>query len=54
MPVPLAGAGLFGLQIGIAVPVATLALYIIFGAVLDAVYGAPPHYVHGHAAVTSL
>ena len=49
----LAGAGLFGLQIGIAVPIATLVLHIIFGAVLGAVYGALLHRVQGHAAVTS-
>lgn len=53
IPMPLAGAGLFGLQIGIAVPIATLVLHIIFGAVLGAVYGALLHRVQGHAAVTS-
>lgn len=39
VPMPMAGAGLFGLNIGIMAPVATLVLHIIFGAVLGAVYG---------------
>jgi len=38
IPMPLAGAGWFGLNIGIAAPVATLVLHIIFGAVLGATY----------------
>ncbi|MDT8320782.1 MAG: hypothetical protein RQ826_09695 [Xanthomonadales bacterium] len=38
IPMPLAGAGWFGLNIGIAAPVATLVLHIIFGAVLGGVY----------------
>jgi len=50
---PLAGAGLFGLQMGIAAPVATLVLHIIFGAVLGAVYGALVHRGHGGVAATS-
>lgn len=36
---PMAGAGLFGLNIGIMAPVMTLMLHIIFGAVLGLVYG---------------
>lgn len=36
---PLAGAGLFGLNLGIAAPVMTLGLHLIFGAVLGAYYG---------------
>jgi hypothetical protein len=36
---PMAGAGLFGLNIGVMAPVMTLMLHIIFGAVLGAVYG---------------
>lgn len=39
IPMPMAGAGLFGLNLGIGAPVATLVLHIIFGAVLGAVYG---------------
>ena len=35
---PLAGAGLFGLGLGIMAPVMTLMLHIIFGAVLGLVY----------------
>jgi hypothetical protein len=37
---PMAGAGLFGLKIGMMAPVATLVLHWIYGAVLGAVYGA--------------
>lgn len=35
---PMTGAGLFGLHIGIGAPVATLVLHWIYGAVLGAVY----------------
>jgi len=38
---PMAGAGLFGLGMGIMAPIMTLVLHIIFGAVLGAVYGKP-------------
>lgn len=37
---PLAGAGLFGMQLGMAAPLMTLLLHLVFGAVLGAVYGA--------------
>jgi hypothetical protein len=37
---PMAGAGLFGANLGMMVPVMTLVLHIIFGAVLGGVYGA--------------
>ena len=37
---PMAGAGIFGMNFGIMAPVMTLVLHIIFGAVLGAVYGA--------------
>ena len=36
---PMAGAGLFGLQIGIIAPIMTMMLHAIFGAVLGGVYG---------------
>jgi len=36
---PLAGAGLFGLRLGLMAAVMTLVLHIIFGAVLGAGYG---------------
>lgn len=39
MVMPMAGAGFFGLQFGMAAPVMTLLLHIIFGATLGAVYG---------------
>lgn len=35
---PMAGAGLFGMNMGMMAPVMTLVLHIIFGAVLGAVY----------------
>lgn len=37
---PMAGAGLFGMNMGIMAPVMTLVLHLIFGAVLGGVYGA--------------
>ena len=40
MIMPMAGAGVFGLRLGMAAPVMTLVLHIIFGAVLGATYGA--------------
>jgi len=43
---PMAGAGLFGLHLGIGAPIATLILHWVYGAVLGAVYGrvgAPVH-----------
>ena len=36
---PMAGAGLFGLKLGISAPIMTLVLHLIFGAVLGAYYG---------------
>jgi hypothetical protein len=38
MVMPMAGAGLFGLNFGILAPIMTLMLHIIFGAVLGWVY----------------
>tara|TARA_R110001583_G_scaffold16561_11_gene67824 strand:+ start:7584 stop:8030 length:447 start_codon:yes stop_codon:yes gene_type:complete len=35
---PMAGAGLFGMNLGIMAPIMTLVLHIIFGAVLGAAY----------------
>lgn len=35
---PMAGAGIFGMNMGMMAPVMTLVLHIIFGAVLGAVY----------------
>ncbi len=37
---PMAGAGFFGMSLGMMAPVMTLVLHIIFGAVLGGVYGA--------------
>ncbi len=39
IPMPMAGAGLFGLNIGMPAPVATLVLHIVYGAILGAAYG---------------
>lgn len=36
---PMAGAGLFGMKMGLMAPMMTLALHLIFGAVLGLVYG---------------
>ena len=36
---PMAGAGLFGLGLGMTIPVATLVLHVVFGLVLGGVYG---------------
>lgn len=36
---PMAGAGLLGLSLGIAAPLMTLMLHLVFGAVMGAAYG---------------
>lgn len=36
---PMAGAGVFGLNLGISAPIMTLMLHLIFGAILGAYYG---------------
>lgn len=38
-PMPMAGAGLFGVKMGMMAPVMTLILHVVFGAVLGLVYG---------------
>lgn len=40
MVMPMAGAGFFGLSMGIAAPILTLMMHIVFGAVLGGVYRA--------------
>lgn len=40
---PMAGAGVFGMKFGIAVPIMTLMLHLIYGAVLGGVYGVIQH-----------
>ena len=37
---PMAGAGFFGMNLGMPAPMMTLMLHLIFGAVLGVVYGA--------------
>lgn len=39
MVMPMAGAGLFGLHLGMGAPIATLILHWVFGAVLGSGYG---------------
>lgn len=39
MMMPMAGAGLFGMNMGLMVPMMTLVLHLVFGAVLGWVYG---------------
>lgn len=36
---PMAGVGFFGMQLGMMAPVMTLAMHLVFGAVLGGVYG---------------
>ncbi|GAW35438.1 hypothetical protein RA2_02501 [Roseovarius sp. A-2] len=36
---PMAGAGFFGMQLGMMAPVMTLVMHLVFGAVLGTVYG---------------
>ena len=38
IPLPLAGAGLFGMRMGMMAPVMTLVLHLVWGAVLGATY----------------
>jgi len=37
-PMPMAGAGLFGIKLGMAAPIMTLILHVIFGLVLGVTY----------------
>lgn len=48
---PMAGAGLFGLALGMAAPIMTLMLHVIFGAVLGGTYAALQgrEHLHQHA-----
>lgn len=39
LAMPMAGAGFFGLNLGIGAPIATLVLHLIFGAVMGGTYG---------------
>lgn len=41
MVMPMAGAGLFGVKIGIMAPVVTWVLHLVFGAVMGLAYGRP-------------
>jgi len=46
---PLAGAGIFGSEIGIAAPIIALLVNIVFGALLGGIYGS---FLRGRASVT--
>ena len=45
---PMAGAGFFGMDLGMAAPVMTLMLHVVFGAVLGGVYAGLHGRSHGH------
>lgn len=47
-PMPMAGAGLFGLKLGMAAPIMTLMLHILFGVVLGSTYA----YLRSKTAAT--
>ncbi len=49
MVMPMAGAGLFGLNFGMAAPVMTLMLHIIFGITLGLAYGMRAEPTHAHS-----
>lgn len=50
LPMPMAGAGFFGLKMGIMAPIMTLILHIIWGLILGGVYAAlPQQQGAGHA-----
>lgn len=46
---PMAGAGFFGMQLGMMAPVMTLVMHLVFGAVLGAAYGMMLHRGTLHA-----
>lgn len=41
MVMPMAGAGVFGMKLGMMAPVMTWVLHLVFGAVMGLVYGRP-------------
>jgi hypothetical protein len=47
---PMAGAGLFGVELGLMAPVANLMLHWIYGAVLGGAYGALTRQEHAVSA----
>lgn len=48
VPMPMAGAGLFGAHLGLPAPIMTLVLHMIFGAVLGASFAALRREPRGH------
>lgn len=46
---PLSGAGIFGLETSIGVPIIALLMHIVFGALLGGIYGS---FLRGRASVT--
>ncbi|MEJ7745527.1 MAG: DUF6789 family protein [Luteimonas sp.] len=49
MVMPMAGAGFFGMKMGLMTPMMTLALHLIFGAVMGLVYVNPVSQAARHA-----
>jgi len=47
---PMAGAGLFGMRLGMMAPVMTLLMHLVFGAVLGGVYAMLLHRTGLNAA----
>ena len=47
---PMAGAGFFGMQLGMMTPVMTLVMHLVFGAVLGGVYAMLLHRTGLNAA----
>ena len=53
-PMPMSGAGLFGLSLGVMAPVITLVLHLVYGVVLGAVFTKlTQENIHGLAVKTS-
>lgn len=46
---PLAGAGFFGFGIGISLPIITLLMHVVFGALIGGIYGS---FLRGRASTT--
>ncbi len=49
MVMPMAGAGFFGMKMGLMAPMMTLVLHLVFGAVMGLVYGNPANVATRHA-----
>lgn len=49
MVMPMAGAGMFGMKLGMMAPLMTWVLHLVFGAVMGLVFGRPPSAAAAHA-----